>query len=575
MTVVREVVARFGIDYDRHGAMRADRDLDKLVSGSKRAGRGLGAVESAVGGLTRTLGYLGLAAGVGGAAAGFYHMIESASDAVEQLNVINASFGQSADSVMDWSKTMADELGRSEYTLQSFAARLGAIVSPAFADMGEKGRAEAASISTSLSKLSVDLSSFFNTTEEDALIALRAGLTGESEPLKRYGVDLTQQGMADATGVDIKSFNKLSRAEKMQARFEAIMVQTANAQGDAARTANEYANASRAASDAIRDVTTQIGMRLLPYMKAGAVATRDWARDMQDWVGEAGHLEAVALTLGAALAAVGIMTVGAWGPMFATVALVGGAMFALWTIIDSIMVGMEGGKSVIGDWLDELMGVRDVLPLFKSTIEVMAQDLAEFVYGDSQKAVDSFVEAWTGGLKRINAAMKNAFGFDFGFLPDPTKWSEKLKDVGWDIRNAVTPGIARPRDAKVIEGYDPITTTNPALHPGGWTGWIKDSIGYQEGPNGVTTLPFSDWTFGPQESVGPEDMSAWRPDPGNYSAPMSSAPNQSTVNVQTGDVNITVPRNMSSAERGSLRREQREAQKQTARDIAAAVEIAP
>lgn len=539
MTVLREIVARFDVDYDRSGARAADKDLKRLKGGAKQAGSSVSTLGVAAGGLSRTLGALGIAAGVGGAVAGFRGMIESASDANEAMNVLQASFGDAVPEIVAFSQETAKAVGRSQFTIQDFVARIGALVTPAFRGMGDEGTRVAAVISKDFAQLSVDLSSFFNTTEEEALLALRSGISGESEPLKRFGVDLTNAGIADALGIDDKKLKKMDRAEKMVARYQAIMEQTANAQGDAEKTADGYANASRAAADALRDVGTQIGMRLLPFFRDAATATRDWATDMQEFVGEAGHLEAAAITLGLALAGVGIVTIGAWGPMFATVALVAGALAAVGLVVDDLVVGMEGGQSAIGDFLDEMLGVEGVLPIWKRVFGDLGAAVHDFIHGDGS-GIDEWLEGWQSGLEIMEE---------------------------WDsVLGRIIHGIG-----KVIEGWGKLTNIGDAFSgmTFGSNEEAADVGGMTVGRSefGKQVADFFGFGDAPAESVM------------NRSAPTSASTTNNnssrSVEVRGGDINVTMNGNPSSRENRQLMSSLRDFSDMQSRDLAAAVEGAP
>jgi phage-related protein len=129
-------------------------------------------------------------------------------------------------------------------------------------------------MSTTMVQLGADLASFNNTSPEDALDALRSGLSGETEPLKRFGVNLNEailkqealrQGIYDGVGV-------LTPAQKAQAAYGVIMTQTAKAQGDFARTSDGAANKQKIVAAQWDDITTKIGTLFLPVVDRALTA---------------------------------------------------------------------------------------------------------------------------------------------------------------------------------------------------------------------------------------------------------------------------------------------------------------
>jgi hypothetical protein len=155
-------------------------------------------------------------------------------------------------------------------------------------------------MSTTLTRLASDLASFNNTSVQEAVEALRSGLSGETEPLKRYGVALTDARLKqEALGLglirDVKA--PLDAAAKSQAAYSLIMKDTALAQGDFERTSDSFANTMRTMQATVEDAAAKLGEDLLPQLatlakfaskaidiviniKAGNVPGPDWLGDV-------------------------------------------------------------------------------------------------------------------------------------------------------------------------------------------------------------------------------------------------------------------------------------------------------
>lgn len=125
-----------------------------------------------------------------------------------------------------------------------------------------------AGFSTDFVGLAADLASFNNTSPEQAIEALRAGLRGESEPLRAYGVLLDDAALkARATELGIYSgTGALTQQQKVLAAQAEILAQTNTQQGDFAKTSGGLANQQRILSAGIENLSTSFGALLLPAM---------------------------------------------------------------------------------------------------------------------------------------------------------------------------------------------------------------------------------------------------------------------------------------------------------------------
>ncbi|HKQ19491.1 MAG TPA: hypothetical protein VJW75_07055 [Candidatus Eisenbacteria bacterium] len=212
--------------------------------------------------------------------------IDVASSLQEQISASNVVFEDSAKVIQDWSKTTADSIGVAQDQALTAANTFGSIFDAA--GQSSKG---AADLSKAVVQLGGDLASFADTSVEDALNALRSGLSGEIEPLRRYRVFLTEAAVAQeamaASGK--KSAQELTQGEKIMARWRLILEQTTKAQGDAARTSDSYANQTRRLSANMRDLQAKIGGPLLTLtnslvsdLLSGADAASKLADNLRD-----------------------------------------------------------------------------------------------------------------------------------------------------------------------------------------------------------------------------------------------------------------------------------------------------
>ncbi len=189
--------------------------------------------------------------------------VSAASNLNEQTSKTAVVFGQSAGEVERWSNTAVNAMGLASDQALETASSFGALLRP----IGLTGVA-AAQQSERLTQLGADLASFYNTSVQDALDAIRSGLVGESEPLRRYGVLLSetrvqQQALSDTGKTNAK---ELTNQDKVLARITLTYKDAAKAQGDFARTSGGLANQQRILAANVRQLEIALGQKLVPTL---------------------------------------------------------------------------------------------------------------------------------------------------------------------------------------------------------------------------------------------------------------------------------------------------------------------
>lgn len=223
------------------------------------------AAEKDIGGFRKTLG------GLGGAIAGFAgagvladfakDSIKAASDLSESMSKVNVVFGDSAKEIVKFADNSATAFGQSKQQALEAAGTFGNL----FVSM-KIGQQESAGMSTSLVRLASDLASFNNASPTEALDALRSGLVGETEPLRRFGINLNDASLkAEALALGLEfTGNTLPPATKAQAAYSLILKQSTTAQGDFARTSTGLANQQRIMTAQFEDAKAALGEKLMP-----------------------------------------------------------------------------------------------------------------------------------------------------------------------------------------------------------------------------------------------------------------------------------------------------------------------
>jgi hypothetical protein len=179
----------------------------------------------------------------------------------ESLNKTQQIFGDATEAILEFADTSVEALFVTKSAALEAAANFGI-----FGKSAGLAGPELANFSKTLTTLATDLASFNNTSIEDATTAVAAALRGESEPIRRYGVLLNEavlQQRAFSEGIT-DSIRKLTPQERVLAANAEILAQTAVQQGDAARTADDFANSSRRAAAASIEFFASIAKFAVP-----------------------------------------------------------------------------------------------------------------------------------------------------------------------------------------------------------------------------------------------------------------------------------------------------------------------
>ena len=187
-----------------------------------------------------------------------------AMDAVESENLFEVAMGGVASDARKWSEETSKALGLNAYNVRSNMATYNAMLT----SMGLTSD-ESLKMSEGLTQLSYDMASFYNLKPEEAFEKLKSGISGEAEPLKALGIlvnDTTIKTYAYANGI-AKQGEQLTEAQKVQARYGAIMEATKNAQGDLARTMDSPTNKLRMMKEQAQQIGIQFGQILIPILE--------------------------------------------------------------------------------------------------------------------------------------------------------------------------------------------------------------------------------------------------------------------------------------------------------------------
>jgi hypothetical protein len=406
------------------GATQKLKSIGSAGSGSSESmdtfANKLSRLGSVIGGAAITSGFATLAKGA----------IDLASSFNETTNLIEVGFGNQSAVIESWATSVGDSLGRGSTQMRSFAANTQAMLAPML------GNQQAAmDMSRSVSQLAVDMASFFNATDIEALTALRAGLSGESESLKRFGVVMSDSALnafALEQGIG-KTTSQMSEAEKVSLRFNFIMEKTSLAQGDAERTSAGFANQMKSLRGNIDDLAVKLGSALLPAATS-VVSTLSSMADV---------LSKISPNTATAIAGIGALSVGivavtssvvalklAWvpiaaamsasAPIIAAIAAIGVAIASLVGIIATLSLQWDNFKQDMEDkeWLstvdEQIKKQQDLNREMRSTNQVlernrdMQNQMNDLVNKLATERVESFAQDYTSLLNPWADIMQKA-----------------------------------------------------------------------------------------------------------------------------------------------------------------------
>ena len=259
----------------------------------------------------------------------FSSAVEYASDLTEVQNVVDVAFGNSSKVVDEWAQNTIDSVGLSELSAKQYAGTMGAMLKSS----GLAGNA-VNDMSMSITELAGDMASFYNLDTDVAFEKIRSGISGETEPLKQLGINMSVANLeayALSQGINT-AYSEMTQAEQTTLRYNYLMQQTADAQGDYARTSDSYANQVRHLEQSWQAFTGELASDVLPILNEGVGALGDGVEFLSD------HWDVIAPILGAVIGMIGTYVVGVKGAEIATKA---------WTIVQGIFNAVMSANPIV------------------------------------------------------------------------------------------------------------------------------------------------------------------------------------------------------------------------------------
>lgn len=468
---VRNLMVRGGADFSR---------LDKALGRTSRNARNMqssfnGATKGMQTSVTKLNGVLHKAlaiAGVASFAALSKQAISTASDLQEVQNVVDTAFGKMSASAEKFAQKAK------LFNLSELQAKNTSSIYMAMAKSMGLAEEQASKMSIATAALSGDMSSFFNVSQDVSSTALKSIFTGETEPLKRFGVVMTENSLkayALEKGIS-KSYKSMTDAEKVTLRYSYVMEKLAYVQGDAEKTANSWANKTRRLSERLKSILAIFGSGLINVLQ-GPLDFLDRLLDRLEYAAKL--FKAITVRLygdsggssgSAAMAAAVGEAAGAADDLEANLAAAGAAAKKATIPMDQLhkLGGSDSDGGSGGNSTDVFAGLADAGSYYDNRLaadDIVDDGIAKEIEAKAQKIVDSInhIKEKITELKK-NALAKIGLDFDFEDLSFENI-KKKLKDLlefVKDHRNqilAVVAGLVAGIAAfKIIDGINKIGT---------------------------------------------------------------------------------------------------------------------
>ena len=437
--------ANFRIAAAKRVQMASEKSQRKIVAASKRASQ-----ESIA--IARKSVFALAALGAAFAAVSV-KLVALGSDAEETENVTGLAFGEMKGAAEIWAASFAEATGSSRFESVELVSDLGLIVKG-------MGFTEEASLgmSSRMVELAADMSSAKNVPLDVALDKIRAGLIGESEPLRTMGVLLSEARVkqeAYASGI-AETGTELTNTQKVQARMNIILADSAAMHGDLINTQDSVANQWRAIKNQVFDAATAMGKNLLPVASSVLGKLGEWVTkgaDLLTWITKSEKRMKVfgAILAGVVVTGLGLAAAAIWALVPAITAATGGINL----IIPAIAVGVG---ALVAAWI--LFGdtITDFLRKVWRKVKVFFKDFKEWFEEIPRTVRKAYlgIEKWLGNklgvlFWKVERTIEGVTGF-FGNMRDKIVGAGKAAYEGiktWlsDKLGAIFDGIKGKIDA--------------------------------------------------------------------------------------------------------------------------------
>ena len=354
-------------------------------------------------------------------------MVTAASDAEETRSKFDTVFRDLASSTREWAETTATAVKRSSLDLESYLATL----QDTFVPMGF-ARDEAAKLSQQMVQLGVDLGSFNNMADADVIRDLTSAMIGNHETVRKFGVLITEATLKQellnmGLGDGVK---EATNQQKALARLNIIMNSTTDAQGDAIRTSESFANQMKGLSATLRDLRVEFGNEIIPVLKESFIPALEDAMSRIRSMDE--EAKRNTLQMGAFAAAIPLVT-WALGSLIKNIVVISRALKGLFLFLSANpFVAVAASVATLGGaFYKEVRNVRK----FREELENISDIELDKQFDKIANTTDKLTSAF--GLYVADLSGANGIGAQFlATLAHITGQTDRYKEALKEIEKA-------------------------------------------------------------------------------------------------------------------------------------------
>lgn len=415
--------------------------------------------------------------------------IAMANEVVESEQLFEVSMKGMAGTARDWSENLSRSLGLNAYS----ARRNVGIYNTMFNSMG-LGTAKSYELSTGLVELAEDMASFYNLSSEETFDKLRSGITGMGIPLKQLGIivdDNMMKQYAMSEGIS-KTGKDMTEAQKVMARYAAIIAQTSDAQGDLARTLDSPTNQIRLLNNTLDMAKIALGQAFQPILEVALPALNALVAGIKPVIQALGYF----IQMMSGLSGINVfaaqkaeISANKQGELSDSIdatskSLKGGGKAAKQAAKDT-KVGLkafdeinkiadEATKAGGGGKLDSIEvpdlapaeGYADLIQVISNKVKAMAEALKDFWEGIKNSSLGTAVSAGWNALKNLWENVVKPFGE--WALQNPSVIGDVIVGIGaavatWKIGLFLTGGSAATGLGKAIASIGAAIAAHPVL----------------------------------------------------------------------------------------------------------------
>jgi murein DD-endopeptidase MepM/ murein hydrolase activator NlpD len=332
----------------------------------------------------------------------------AASDLDESINAVNVTFGDAADSINALGVQSVKTVGLSRSQFNSLAVQFSNFATTVAGDGGDVGK-----VMGDLTGRAADFASVMNLDVAEAATLFQSGLAGETEPLRKYGIDLSAAAVeahALATGI-WDGTGELTEQQKVMARYSLIMEQTAKTQGDFANTQGSMANQTKILKSGFEDFAAAAGQALTPIAEAVLPKLNELLSDMTDDINaNMPEIQARMAKFGEEVAKV-IDEMGGWDEIKKSLEGVASAVKDNWPEIKDTFESVAGALERVGGMTGAMWDAfKSLPPEVQQLLALLAVAKTTGVLSVAFSVADFFKQFMTitAGVVNVNGAVGGA-----------------------------------------------------------------------------------------------------------------------------------------------------------------------